>query len=329
MSPTLTQANAAARVDVLSRVSKDELVRLNVFKDASVDAIQALLKECRVRTLRAGDVLVRAGDSCSALYLVLSGCLRAQDPSSTLPDTFVKAGDSVGELFLMSEAVVAWTVSAVEPTRLLAIDAKTAWALVNASHAVARNLLGLLVARSRVGGTVGATDELRTSYRRHATLDEGTGLHNKKWLESMLPRQVTRSAMSSAPLALLMIEIDDFADYGAQFGAAAGDHGRYAVAQTLINSVRPTDLVACYGQAQFAVVLPDADINGAYLVAERLRHAVSEAVVLMSDESILPSLTVAIGAAHLEASIDATLLLKAAEAALQTARKTGGNRVCG
>jgi diguanylate cyclase (GGDEF)-like protein len=83
---------------------------------------------------------------------------------------------------------------------------------------------------------------------------------------------------SCASLSLLLIEIDDFADHCNQFGAAAADHARYAVSQTLINSVRPTDLVACNRSTRFAVVLSEAEIEGAYRVAERPRFAVSVAV---------------------------------------------------
>lgn len=179
------------------------------------------------------------------------------------------------------------------------------------------------------GDAIAASGELRTFYKRHASLDEGTGLRNLNWLDAILPRQLARSTMSKAPPSLLLIEIDDFTDHCSQFGTAAGDHARYAVSQTLANSVRPTDLVACCGPMRFAVVLTDAEIERACRVGERLSQAVSEAVVLMSDESILPSITVSIGAARMAPGSDAAPLMKAAETQLETARRTGGNRVCG
>jgi hypothetical protein len=49
-------------------------------------------------------------------------------------------------------------------------------------------LLKLLVERARLGGTIEASSELRTSYKRHVTLDESTGMHNRHWLDSILPR---------------------------------------------------------------------------------------------------------------------------------------------
>ncbi len=305
-----------------------ELAQLKLFKEADLEAVAPLLGGCRIRSLKPGEILVRAGESCPALYLVLGGCLRAQDPSATVPDTLIKTGDSLGELFLLQDAVVPWTISAIEPTRVIAVDGKTAWVLIATSHAFARNLLALMAERARVGGTVAAGGELRTSYKRHATIDETTGLHNRAWLESILPRQMMRSAMNNDPLALLLVEIDALADYHAQLGVEAGDHVRYAVAQTLINNVRPTDLVACYGPAQFAVVLPEADLAGALLVGERVRNAASEAVILMSDGSILPSVTISAGAAQFQPGTDAVVFLAVAEAALHAAQRSGGNRVC-
>lgn len=327
LQKTFAELRREARESAPTRFSRKELAQLALLKDAHQETIVPLLRDCPVRPLAAGETLLRAGESCNALYLVLSGRLRVQDPTSTVPDSFVKAGDGIGELFLLQNALVAWTISAVEPTRLLVIDHDAAWALIGASHEAARNWLALLAERDRVGGIVRASEELKTSYKRHATLDDTTGLHNRLWLESTLPRQVARTSISKASLGLLLIEIDGFDEYRAEQGPEAAEHARYAVAQTLIHNVRPTDLVACYDSARFAVVLPDANVSAACVVAERVRHAVSEAVIMMSDESILPSVTVSVGAAEYQTSSDALALMKAAEAALESAKTIGGDRV--
>lgn len=315
-----------ARATAATRFSRKELAQFALFKDAHQEKIVPILQNCPIRLLGIGDIIVRAGESCESLYLILSGRLRLQDPTSTQPDGVAKAGDGIGELFLLRDAVVAWTVSAAEPTRLLVVDRKVAWELIGCSHEIARNWLTLLAERSRIGGVIRG-EELKTSYRRHATLDECTGLHNRLWLDSIVPRQIARAAKDNAALGILLVDIDDYAEYGAQFGFEAGEHARYAVAQTLVNNLRPTDLVACYGPASFVAILPDSDVTGACSVAERIRHAVSEAVVLMSDQSILPSVTVSVGAAQYQAGGDAVALYAAAEAALASAKTIGGNRV--
>lgn len=327
LKKSFVELRREARESAPSRFSRKELAQLALLKEAHQETIVPLLRNCPVQQLASGEPLLRAGEPCKALYLVLSGRLRMRDPSSTVPDSFVTAGDSIGEMFLLHNAVAAGSVSAAEPTRLLVIDQEAAWALIRTSHEVARNWLTLLAERVRVGGAARASDDLKTSYKRHATLDDTTGLHNRLWLESTLPRQVARSSISNTPLGLLLVEIDGFDKYRAEFGPQAAELARYAVAQTLIRSVRPTDLIACYDAAKFAVVLPEAKVSGVCLVGERVRQAVSEAVIAMSDESILPSITVSVGAAEHKVSSDASGLMKAAEAALASAKTVGGDRV--
>lgn len=324
---TFEDIRREARASVSARWSRKELAQIALLKDAHQETIAPLLRDCPVRSLASGEVLFRPGEPCQALYMVLSGRLRMEGPSSTIPDVFVRAGDSIGELSLLKDAVVASTISATEPTRLLIIDRNAAWALIRASHEIARNWLSLLAERTRVRGLIAGNEELKTTHGHLASHDERTGLYNRHWLESILPRQIARSTASKAPLGLLLIEIDGFADYVARSGPVAGDKVCYAVARLLASNFRPTDLVVSYGAGQFAVVLPDSNVANACIVGERVRHAVSRAEAIMFGESPSFSLTVSVGATELQPSIDAPVFLAAAEAALQMAKTSGGNRV--
>jgi len=316
-----------ARATAAARWSRKELAQIALLKDAHQETIAPLLRDCPVRSLASGEVLLRAGEPCPALYLVLSGRLRMEAPSSTIPDMFVHAGDSIGELFILKDAVVASTISATEPTRLLVIDRNVAWALIRASHEIARNWLSLLAERTRIKGLIAGNEALKTSHGQHPSHDERTGLYNRHWLESMLPRQMARSNASQAPLGLLLIEIDGFADYITRSGPAVGDLACYALAQLLVNNFRPTDLVVHYGAGQFAVVLPGSDAANSCVVGERVRHAVSRMGAITLGENTSLSLTVSVGATELQPSTDAPAFLAAAEAALQMVKTSGGNRV--
>jgi diguanylate cyclase (GGDEF)-like protein len=310
-----------------ARHSRRDLAQIGLLKGAHQEGIMPLLRNCPVLLMANGDVLLSAGESCDAVYMVLSGRLRMQDPSGAVSDILVDAGDTLGELSLIQNAIIASTVSAIEPTRVVVIERKVAWALIGVSHQIARNWLALLAARSRVSGVIAGSEELKTTHGGHATLDEVTGLHNRRWLESMLPRQMTRSAANHEPLSLLLVEIDNFDGYTRRLGPNVGDHACHAVAQQLVECVRPTDLVASYGPAQFAVVLPDSDAANTCQVGERLRHAISKLTVGASDDGNRSPITVSVGVTACRATSDARSFLATGEAALKMARISGGDRV--
>jgi diguanylate cyclase (GGDEF)-like protein len=310
-----------------ARHSRRDLAQVGLLKGAHQERIMPLLRHCPVLLLASGEILLRNGETCEAIYLVLSGRLRLQDPSAKAADVLVDAGDSIGELVLLQKAVMTGTVSAVEPSRVVVVDRKTAWKLVGVSHEISQNWLALLSARTRAEGTMGVSAALLTTHGGHPTLDEVSGLYNRQWLESMLPRQMTRSASSNEALALLLIEIDGFDDYAKRFGPAAGDHACKAVAQTVADNLRPTDLVVAYGRAQFGVVLVATDGASACQVGERLRHAVSSDPTVSSAERDSPALTISVGATEFRAATDLSAFLEAAETALKMAKVSGGNRV--
>jgi diguanylate cyclase (GGDEF)-like protein len=327
LKKTFAELRRKARELGSTRWSRKELAQVALLKGAHQETIVPLLRDCPVKSLGSGEVLLFAGDPCRAIYMVLSGRLRIEEPSAKAAATPIRAGDCIGELALLEKTVVAATISALEPTRLLVIDRNTAWTLIRTSHEIARNWLLLFAERSRVSGVIAGSAELKTSHGHHPTHDECTGLYNRNWLDAMLPRQIARSTASGAPLGLILTEIDGFTDYVARFGPGAGDQACRAVAEILGINFRPTDLITCYGTAQFAVVLPDTDTAGACLAGERLRQAINAAKAHGLDENGSSALTLSIGATQFKPSTNASTLLAAAQAALQLAKSSGGNRV--
>lgn len=308
-------------------IGRAELERLRLFSNADLSVIESLLVNCPIIDLARGDILIADNEANDALYLVLEGRLRVQlDGDEDKLLSMIDTGDCVGELSLIDNKPASARVIADSDARVLKVDQDTFWAMIRASHAVACNLLMNIGRRLQNGNSlVAENQQLQQVYLQQAMTDSLTGLYNRRWLENALSRQVSRSSISERPLALILLDIDHFGAFNDEFGHIAGDHALFAVSQVLMNSVRPTDLVARYGGQQFAVVLPDSDANGARLVAERVREAVSEAVIIMFDESILPSLTVSLGISETRDGSTAEELLADADAALRRAKKKGRN----
>ncbi|PDW04752.1 sensor domain-containing diguanylate cyclase [Candidatus Viridilinea mediisalina] len=109
-----------------------------------------------------------------------------------------------------------------------------------------------------------------------ATTDGLTGLANHRALQQELEAATHRAARALEPLALIMLDIDNFKGFNDTFGHPAGDHVLRVVAGVLRASTRASDIVARYGGEEFAILLPNTDSHGAAETAERCRKTINE-----------------------------------------------------
>ncbi|MCH6581571.1 MAG: GGDEF domain-containing protein [Proteobacteria bacterium] len=304
-----------------------DFLNVRMFKDVDLDAIESLLRACPLVDLSAGETLISPGQTKNAMYLLLSGRLRIHLESvDAKPIAVFNPGESVGELSVIDQKPASTFVVADQASRLLVVPEEIFWALIDASPRIARNLLFTLADRLRGSNAqMSESNRLQQQYSRQATVDELTGLHNRRWFDDMLKRQTMRSSMGGETLSLLLINVDHFSGYNDEFGRAAGEHALYGVAQTMMNNLRPTDLLARYGGQEFIALLADTSIAGAKLVAERLREAIAEAMIVMSDQSILPSVTVSIGVTEMKPFGTGEMLMTDVRAALDRAKENGCN----
>jgi diguanylate cyclase (GGDEF)-like protein/PAS domain S-box-containing protein len=162
-----------------------------------------------------------------------------------------------------------------------------------------------------------------------ASTDGLTGLLNRRSFDLAIERELAAAARSAAPLSLLMIDVDHFKDFNDHYGHPAGDSCLRQAAHALRNAaVRPTDICARYGGEEFAVILPDTDGAGAFLVAERIRTAIEHLQIphAASPQGIA---TVSIGLATTSPTEELAQdeLIAAADAALYAAKAAGRNRI--
>ena len=170
--------------------------------------------------------------------------------------------------------------------------------------------------------------EQKEAYRQMSITDGLTGLHNHRYFQEVLSREVDRAQRYARPLSLLMIDIDDFKTYNDTNGHLAGDQALGELARVLGKSVRRVDFVARYGGEEFAMILPETASAGARAAAEHVRDEVAKAA--FEREDVLPSgcLTVSVGVATLPDHADSPdSLIHAADQALYHAKREGKNRV--
>ncbi len=158
--------------------------------------------------------------------------------------------------------------------------------------------------------------------------DALTQLHNRRYFDEVLAREMESSARTGEPLALLLVDIDHFKQINDRCGHLAGDEGLKLVAQALrATAARTSDLVARYGGEEFALVLPGTDAAQALDLAERARRAVESVAYVNRGERI--ALRVSVGVIARVAAPDdkAADFIAQADAALYRAKSAGRNRV--
>ena len=103
-----------------------------------------------------------------------------------------------------------------------------------------------------------------------------TKLHNHRYFQESLTREIKRVSRSGDPLAILLVDIDDFKGLNDRYGHAEGDALLVRIARVLNESVRESDILARYGGEEFVVLATGTDQDGALFLAEKVRTAVAE-----------------------------------------------------
>jgi len=161
-------------------------------------------------------------------------------------------------------------------------------------------------------------------------IDQTTQIHNRRYFEEQLEREIERCRRTNNSMALLIADLDDFKRVNDTLGHAAGDSVLRQAARILSDNARQVDIVARYGGEEFSVILPDVTRETAGAVARRIIWTVSQHRFVTGSESHPTwDLTVSIGGAlyPIDAQTKAALIDKADRVALYAAKRAGKNRV--
>ena len=179
------------------------------------------------------------------------------------------------------------------------------------------------------GLTIAAENsELYKLTKKLAITDELTGLFNYRYLLQRLEDEIERARRFGLSLSLLMLDADDFKLFNDAHGHIAGDGALADLASIMHASVRDIDVVCRYGGEEFAILRPETDGDGAFVAAEKVREAVASHAFSDGDGPEPQPVTVSIGLSTFpKPAADREELLRQADDALYTAKRSGRNRV--
>ena len=159
-----------------------------------------------------------------------------------------------------------------------------------------------------------------------ATKDPLTKCYNRRQFEELAKNEIQRSRRYNHPFCLFMIDADHFKNVNDTHGHAVGDLVLQALADCCRRTLRESDIVARFGGEEFVILLPEASIENAFRVAERLRIKISKLVV-KNEQNQDVQFTVSIGLVSSTVTDDIPEMLKMADESLYVAKENGRNQV--
>ena len=330
------------------------LRRTRLLETLPEEQLKRLLGSCREVSLVPGEALCHEGEVGRAMYVVLSGNLVVSRGGKQV--AVGRPGDCFGEMALLESRERSATLRALDDTLMIEIPES---AFAEHLSSVPGPLLALLRvfsdrARHDLDSLVSANLKLQaqaeemdrknrelTETRRQleqrnrdlerlSALDTLTQIANRRRFDAVLRQEWRRAVRDEAAVSLLFCDIDYFKRFNDSYGHQAGDDCLVRVAQAMEETLnRPADLVARYGGEEFVALLVDTDVEGARMLAERMRARIEELQIENRDSGVGPMLTVSLGVATCvpNPTLRPEDLMDLADRALYAAKASGRNRV--
>lgn len=170
--------------------------------------------------------------------------------------------------------------------------------------------------------------EAKEKLRELAVKDGLTGLYNHRFFQDTLDKEIERTERYQRPLSLVMMDIDFFKKINDTYGHPQGDIVLRSISGLFEKTVRKPDVAMRYGGEEFAIVLPETDIKGAVVVAERIRQAVEKLDIAIGNNQKI-NITVSLGVTTYDPGMSKktkTELIESADKALYNSKQTGRNK---
>ncbi len=156
--------------------------------------------------------------------------------------------------------------------------------------------------------------------------DPVTGLTNHRFFQESLKIEFERAKRHNRPLGLIMVDVDHFKSFNDRYGHPLGDSLLAAISKILLSQVRGIDSVSRYGGEEFAIILPDTQLEQVIEVAHRLERSIKEKSFAGIEEQTI-NMTISLGVASYPDHADSTSkLIDMADQALYRAKRQGRNQ---
>jgi diguanylate cyclase (GGDEF)-like protein len=161
-----------------------------------------------------------------------------------------------------------------------------------------------------------------------AITDALTGLHNHRYFQQVFSQELGRAKRYEKTLGIILLDVDDFKRFNDSYGHACGDQVLAIIGEVISNTLRRVDYAFRYGGEEFVVLLPEAKIDNALQVAERLRERIEKETAALLAGTADNGVTVSVGVAcYPDDGLRKEDLFNKVDALLYKAKELGKNKV--
>ena len=310
------------------------------FSELELNAVSAFLEP---RRIREGELVFNEGTAGEEMFILISGNISASvtQPDGTPRSMFeIHPGEFFGEMSVIANESRSATLTARTDSELLVLHGIDFYRIIYEHPMIGIKILkaiGKVQNKWLLETSKDLGDLLRwgETASRRAVADELTDLYNRGFLEQSARSRFEYGSVGLRSISLLMMDMDKLHEINDRYGNKAGDLILIATADILRSITRSGDICARLSGDEFALLLPDTEIDEASTIADRIRQAIASLEIEIpgnngeadSDKvkvSVCISIGIAAAPAHANTWED---LLKSADAALFHAKEMGRNRI--
>ena len=163
--------------------------------------------------------------------------------------------------------------------------------------------------------------------RQLANRDPLTNIFNRRYFADMSDKMIALAKREREPLSIIMLDIDNFKNINDKYGHSVGDEVIKLLAQKLVSLSRESDVTARFGGEEFAIMLPNTDIENALKYAAKIRAEIEDMVFKHENEQIGFTVSIGVDEFRLDTDKNVDESLNRADKALYKAKREGKNRV--
>jgi diguanylate cyclase (GGDEF)-like protein len=161
-----------------------------------------------------------------------------------------------------------------------------------------------------------------------ASTDPMTKLYNRRYFMQVSESLLSLAKREDRPISLMMLDIDKFKNINDTYGHKIGDEVIIKLSELLQEKSRKSDIVCRWGGEEFVILLPNTEIEGATIIAEKIREVVDSLALPVKEKEIHFSVSIGVSQFKNNSEINLEATINRADEALYEAKNSGRNRVC-